>query len=150
MTSTHGQMAKVGVGVMILKNGKVLLGRRKGSHGAGELGGIGGHLEYGETLEQAIMREIEEECGITVKNVRLLCITDLLTYMPKHYIDVGFVADWAGGEPEIREPHKLESWGWYEMDGVPNDLFACGNVYIEAYKTGKIHFTLPKERRKSP
>jgi ADP-ribose pyrophosphatase YjhB (NUDIX family) len=37
---------KVGVGVMVLKNGKVLIGKRKGAHGAGEWAWPGGHLEY--------------------------------------------------------------------------------------------------------
>jgi 8-oxo-dGTP diphosphatase len=41
---------KVGVGVMVLKNGKVLIGKRKGAHGAGEWAWPGGHLEYMESL----------------------------------------------------------------------------------------------------
>src|SRR5215469_4737907 len=42
---------KVGVGVMILKDGKVLIGKRKGAHGAGEWAWPGGHLEYMESFE---------------------------------------------------------------------------------------------------
>ena len=43
---------KVGVGVMVFKDGKILLAKRKGSHGAGEYAFPGGHLEFGESFEQ--------------------------------------------------------------------------------------------------
>lgn len=137
-------VAKVGVGVFIVKDGKVLLGKRKNSHGANEYGGPGGHLEYGETLEQTALREIGEECGIRVKNLRMLCVSDLLTYYPKHYVDIGFTAEWESGEPQVLEPHKLESWEWYDIDNMPDNLFGCVNAYAESYTTGKKHFTFPK------
>lgn len=136
-------IVKVGIGVLVIKDGKILLGQRKGSHGEMEYGGPGGHLEYGETVEQTALREIKEECGITVKNLELLCVSDLLTYMPKHYIDIGFVAEWQSGEPIVLEPHKCVSWGWYDMDDLPGKPFGCLDAYIEAYKTGKKHFTFP-------
>lgn len=135
---------KVGVGIFIVKDGKVLLGKRKGSHGADEYGGPGGHLEYGETAAETASRELAEECGIKVKNLRLLCVSDLLTYYPRHYIDLGFTAEWESGEPQVLEPHKLESWGWYDIDNLPEPLFGCTAAYREAYKTGKIHFTFPR------
>ncbi len=69
-------LPKVGVGVMILKEGKVLLGKRKGSHGAGEYSFPGGHLEYMESFEDCARREIEEECGIKVKNLRFQYLTN--------------------------------------------------------------------------
>lgn len=136
---------KVGVGLFIIKNGKVLLGKRKNSHGADEYGGPGGHAEYGETLEQTALREIAEECGIKVRNLRLLCISDLLTYHPKHYVDIGFTAEWVSGEPEVLEPDKLESWKWYELDKLPPKLFGCTSAYAESYRTGRKYFTFPKK-----
>jgi 8-oxo-dGTP diphosphatase len=132
---------RVGVGLLIVKDGrKVLIGKRKGSHGAGEYGGIGGHLHYGESLEQGVLRELSEECGVQVKNLRLLCISDLFT--PKHYVDVGFVADWESGEPQTLEPDKIEGWEWCDMDDLPENLFGTEREYIEAYKTGKMYFTV--------
>lgn len=133
--------AKVGIGLFIVKDGKVLLGKRKGSHGENEYGGPGGHLEYGETAEQTAYREVEEECGIKIKNLQLLCVSDLLTYLPKHYIDIGFSAEWESGEPKVLEPEKLESWDWYEIDNLPGKLFGCVSAYAESYKTGKKYFT---------
>lgn len=48
---------KVGIGVMIFKDGKVLLGKRKGSHGDGEYSFPGGHLNYMESFEDCAQRE---------------------------------------------------------------------------------------------
>lgn len=139
------EVTKVGVGVLVFKDDKILLGKRKNSHGENEYGGPGGHLEYGETAKQAILREISEECGVKVKNLRFLCVSDLLTYLPKHYIDIGFAADWESGEPEVLEPHKLESWRWYKLDEAPDKFFGCVSAYIESYKTGKRYFTFTKK-----
>jgi len=137
------QIAKVGVGVLIFKDGKVLLGKRKNSHGANEYGGPGGHLEYGETVKQAAIRETTEECGIKIKNLNLLCVSDLLAYFPKHYLDIGFVAEWESGEPQVLEPHKLEAWSWYDTDQLPDRLFGCFSAYLESYDSGKKYFTFP-------
>lgn len=138
-------VAKVGVGVFIVKDGKVLLGKRKNAHGENEYGGPGGHLEYGETAEETAFREISEECGIKVKNLKMLCVSDLLTYFPKHYVDIGFTAEWEAGEPTVLEPYKLESWDWYDLDKLPDNLFGCVSAYAESYKTGKKYFTFPSK-----
>lgn len=137
--------ARVGVGILIIKDGKALWGQRKGSFGSGLWGGAGGHLEYGETIEQAILRETAEECGLSVKNLRVLCVSDFLTHYPKHYVDIGFVADWESGEPQVLEPEKLERWEWRDLDDIPEHCFAPMRGYIEAYKTGKNYFTYPAE-----
>ena len=84
---------KIGRGVMIFKDGKVLVSKRKGSHGSGEYAFPGGHLEYKETFEQCAIRETREECGIEIKNVRFLYLTNLTKYLPKHYVQIGMIAD---------------------------------------------------------
>ena len=64
------QKPKAGVGIMVLKDGKVLLGKRKGSHGEGEYAFPGGHLEYMESFEDCAKREVREECGVEIENLR--------------------------------------------------------------------------------
>ena len=54
---------KVGAGVVILKDGKTLLLKRKGSHSADCWGSAGGHVEFGETPAEAVKREAREELG---------------------------------------------------------------------------------------
>ncbi|TSC99772.1 MAG: MutT/nudix family protein [Parcubacteria group bacterium Greene1014_15] len=129
---------KVGVGVMIVKESKVLLHKRKGSHGEGEYAWPGGHLEYMESLEDCVRREVQEEAGIEIKNIRFLRLVNLKSYAPKHYLDIGFVADWASGEPRIMEPEKNDGWEWHEMDALPIPRFKALDTYIEAYKTGRV------------
>lgn len=137
---------RVGVGLLILKGDTILLGKRKNAHGAGQWGSAGGHVEYGETLQAAVMRELAEEAGITVKNVRFLCVSDFLSHMPeRHYVDIGFVGDWESGEPQLLEPDKRENWEWFDRHNLPQPLFGVMAAYLEAYETGKQYFTFLPE-----
>ncbi len=131
---------KVGIGVMVLKDGKVLLGKRKGSHGAGEYAFPGGHLEYMESFEDCARRETKEECGIEIENIRFLFLGNLKDYAPKHYAHIQFVADWKSGEPVVLEPEKCEGWGWYSLDALPEPNFTMIPLAIEAYKTGRNYY----------
>lgn len=131
---------KIGVGIMILKDGKVLLGKRKGSHGVGEYSFPGGHLEYMESFEDCARREIKEECGVEVKNIRFQLLANIKQYAPKHYVHIGLIADWASGEPEILEPEKCESWSWYAINKLPEPLFEPCRISIDSYKTGKNYY----------
>ena len=128
---------KVGIGVMVMKGGKVLLGLRKGSHGEGLYAWPGGHMEYMESFEETARREVKEETGIEIDNVRFLRLYNLKEYAPKHYCDIGLAADWASGEPRGMESDKCEGWAWYDMDELPSPLFATVPSYVEAYKTGR-------------
>src|SRR5258707_8500479 len=60
--SAAGQVAtpQVGVGVVVVRDGKVLLGLRRGSHGSGAWALPGGHLEWGESVESCARREVTE------------------------------------------------------------------------------------------
>lgn len=131
------QRPKVGVGVMILKDGKVLLGKRKGSHGAGEFGWPGGHMEYMESFAGCAKREVMEETGMEIENIRFLRLLNLKEYAPKHYVDIGLIADWKSGEPHIMEPDRCEGWAWYAMDNLPTPLFYVCASFFEAHKTGR-------------
>lgn len=130
---------KVGIGVLIIKEGKVLLGKRRGALGHGSYGGPGGHLECMESFAECAQRETHEETGIEIENVRFLCLTNLITFAPKHYVDVGLIADWKSGEPERREPEKCDGWGWYDIDDLPTPLFGAVGNYFQAYNFG-VHY----------
>ena len=69
--SIQPQRPKVGVGVLVVSGSSVLLGKRRGSAGAGTWATPGGHLEFGESWAQCAVREVQEETGLTVTDVRL-------------------------------------------------------------------------------
>ena len=134
---------RVGVGVMVLKNGHVLLGRRKGSHGEGEYAYPGGHLEHLERFEQCATREVREETGLEIGPLRFLRVLNTREYAPKHYVDVAFAADWVSGEPRVLEPDKIENWAWYPLDALPSPLFRTIPTALEALTTGRTFWDGP-------
>mgnify|MGYP001566690435 FL=1 len=125
---------------MIFKNRKVLLGKRKGSLGENEYGFPGGHLELGESFAQTAIREVKEETGIEIQNLKFQFIANLIKYYPKHYVHIGLVANWKKGVPKVLEPHKTEQWQWYSMSSLPSPIFEFSKLGLTAYKTGKNYF----------
>lgn len=117
-------VVKVGVGVIVIRNKKVLLGLRAGSHGAGTWSCPGGHIEFGETVSECSVRETLEETGAN------LHLTDnhfdwnekIWEKEGKHYITIyslGTLDD--NVEPVIMEPNKCLEWRWFEeseLDGL--------------------------------
>lgn len=134
------QFPKVGIGVMVFKDGRVLMHKRKNAHGNGEYASPGGHLEYMESFEDCAKRECREEAGIEITNVRFLMLANLKNYAPKHYVHINLVADWLSGEPQVLEPEKCESWGWYDLDDLPQPQFQTMEAVLEALKTKKNYF----------
>ena len=121
----HKDRPKVGVGVIIIKDNKVLLGKRKGAHGPGTWCFPGGHLELNEEVEDCAQRETQEETGITVKNVRRATAftNDIHKSEGRHYITLFVISDYASGEAQVKEPEKCERWEWFSWDKLPEPLF---------------------------
>lgn len=115
---------KVGVGVILVKDNKVLLLKRKNAHGEGTWGFPGGHLELNEEIEDCVQREVEEETGIKVNNIKLAGLTnDIFKKENKHYITIFMICDWESGEAEIKEQEKCMAQGWFEWENLPTPLF---------------------------
>ncbi len=115
---------KVGIGVIVVKDGKILIGKRKNAHGEGSWAFPGGHLEFNEFWEECAKREVMEETGIEITNLRFGTATnDIFEKENKHYITIFMVADFASGTVEIKEPHKCEKWEWFSWNELPQPLF---------------------------
>ena len=126
---------KVGVGVAVIKEGKVLLGKRKNAHGEGTWSFPGGHLEYKESWEECAFRETLEETGLAIKNIRFgTVLNDIFHEEQKHYVTIIMLSDYDSGKLELMEPDKCEKWEWFTWDKLPDALFvSIENLLKENY-----------------
>jgi 8-oxo-dGTP diphosphatase len=113
---------RVGVGVLLKRNKRIVAGIRKGSHGAGTLALPGGHLEYGESWSTCGSREVMEEVGVVLDeaHMNLLAVSnDPMPAENKHYITL-FMATAIPSDAKLKnlEPHKCEGWREYSWDDI--------------------------------
>jgi 8-oxo-dGTP diphosphatase len=125
VTGTGERYPRVGVGVLVVREGRVLLGKRLGSHGAGTWALPGGHLEYGESPVLCGRRELLEETGLSAGTmVQGPYASDLFEREGRHYVTLFVVATDVLGEPTVQEPAKCEQWRWFPWSTLPEPLFA--------------------------
>lgn len=137
------QSIKVGVACFVFKDGKVLLGQRVSkSHGNGEYSCGGGHAEFMEDLTETARREIEEEWRIKIGKPEFVCLTNLKKYSGKHYVEVIFKADWVSGEPSPEQEEEFTNYDWYDLDHLPEPLFAGVKNGFTALKTSQRYFEM--------
>lgn len=112
----------VGVGAIILNDeGKIFLAKRgKGvSNGAGVWEAPGGGVEFGETMAEAIKREVKEEHGVNIEVFEMLNIVeDIVPEDGWHAIGPAFICRIVSGTPKIMEPDKCDEIGWFTWEEV--------------------------------
>jgi 8-oxo-dGTP diphosphatase len=113
---------KVGVGIVVIKDGKILMGKRKNAHGEGRWAPPGGHLEFGETPGACVRRELAEETGIIPLSQKQGPWTNDIMEN-KHYITLWMFVPQFQGTPQLLEPHNCDGWEWFEWNALPKPLF---------------------------
>ena len=130
--TTNIKKVGVGVGVMIFRNEKVLLGKRhidpqkadSELHGEGSWTMPGGKLHFGESFEQAVIREVFEETGIKIdkEKLKVICLTNDIVE-DAHFVTIGFLCNDFEGEPKVMEPDEITEWKWFSLDELPSPIF---------------------------
>jgi len=137
----------VGIGVIIEnKKGEILIGKRIGSH-APYYSIPGGHLELGETFEEAAIKEVLEETGLIIFNPKVIGITNnLRTYKEEglHYVSITLFTNKFEGEVKAMEPEKCVKWDWYNPRELPKPHFDASEFAIECYLNN--HFYIPNQK----
>ena len=129
----------MGVGVIFIRGARVFLAKRQGAHGEDTWASAGGHLESGETLEECARREAMEELGVTVGELRFLCVSNIIGY-GKHYVDIEFVGEIGNQEPRLMEPEAFIDSGWFPLDQLPHPLFHAMRYALDSYRSGEHYF----------
>jgi 8-oxo-dGTP diphosphatase len=138
----------VGFGVMLVKDGKVLLGHRHSDaekasselHGEGTWTMPGGKLEFQESPEDGAVREVREEIGLTIEKraLKLVSVSNDMVH-DAHFITLGFLCSEFTGEPSVMEPDEITEWRWFPLDALPSPLYFPSERVLKNYREGEIY-----------
>lgn len=108
---------RVGTGAVVINDeGKVLLAKRgkEAREHVGMWETPGGGVEFGETLREALKREMMEELGVVVQVGEMLDVVEFIDRASgSHSVSPAFVCIITSGTPKIMEPHKCAEIGWF-------------------------------------
>lgn len=130
---------KVGVGVIILSEDKILLGHRVNNYH--DTGGIyepdswtlpGGKQEYDETIIQCAKRETKEETNLDISDIFVFTAEDDIS-SNRHFVTIQCVAKSFAGKIKIMEPDKIDEWRWFKLSELPDNIYSPSKKGIKAY-----------------
>lgn len=127
----------VGVNPLVVRKGKLLLGRRKNVFGDNTWGLPGGHLEAGESIEKCAERELYEETGMKCKTFIINNIVSQIIDKHKYYIQIGVEALNVRGEPKIMEPDKCYELKWFDLNKLPKNVLKWHKEQIKIFLKNK-------------
>jgi 8-oxo-dGTP diphosphatase len=114
---THPQLA---VSAAIFRDDRILLVRRARSPARGFYSLPGGRVEFGETLHEALHREVDEETALKIEIIGLAGWREVVpgTSGGGHYLIMSFAARWLAGEPVLND--ELDDFKWLSPDDLSN------------------------------
>jgi len=133
------QRIGVGVGVFVLHEDKLLIGRRKNITGSGTWALTGGKLEFGETWQECAKRETLEETNLGIDNVSLLGVLNVIRPEINYHFVIFFVKGHVLPDQtlENKEPEKCHEWKWTSFEELPSldPLFFPLKQYLDEIGT---------------
>jgi 8-oxo-dGTP diphosphatase len=129
-----------GVGVLIIRDGKVLLGKRHDDpekadsalHGEGTWTCPGGKLDFQEGIIECGKREAIEETGLKIRDLEVMSVSNERV-RDAHFVCIGLMAREFEGEPSVMEPDEITEWRWFALDDLPEKVFPPSEKIIKNY-----------------
>ena len=105
----------IGVGAVIVYNGRILLEKRKGEPGKGKWSIPGGLVELGERAEQTVIREVREETNLEVESPELIDVVDSITFdedgrIKYHFVIIDYFVKLKGGTVKAADDAAELKW----------------------------------------
>lgn len=120
MTEPLPGRPQLAASAVIFRDGQFLVVRRANAPGRGLYSVPGGRVEHGETLHQAVAREVREETGLAIDIVGFAgwreVLPDPTSGRTGHYLVISFAAHWRAGEVILNE--ELDDFRWIAPDGL--------------------------------
>ena len=131
MTVINKVRPLIGVGVLVWRDNRLLLGKRLSRNQPGCWQFPGGHLETGESVIECARREVQEEAGLIVSGCRHLGFTDRqFTVAGQQYVTLLVSCEYTSGELQVLEPDKCERWQWFDYPQLPQPLFEPISIFM--------------------
>jgi len=133
---------KVNVDILIIRDGKVLLGllTPKWTDNDSQIWGVPGRdILFGEKIGEAVKRNIQEEFGCNVTKYKIISVNANYA-LGNHYIGIGVVAS-IDAEPKVLMPEDWVKWEWFSLDKIPSNLFPPAQNLIMCYFRNKMCVT---------
>ena len=130
----HNKHLYRGVGILVIKNNSVLLGRRIGIRGYGTYGLPGGFKKWSESFLHCAKRELFEETGL--QSIKLFLNFTIQGKTDNYFFYDQIYLIYCGDKeiPQVMEPDKVESWNWYELNNLPIPIYLPTQLAITNYK----------------
>lgn len=127
--------------IVMVRNDKILLLRRCNTGYCDGMYGLpAGHVEAGESVRQAMIREAREEIGIAFPTEQLtLAHTRSRNAPDGHRVDHFFVAREWDSEPQNLEPEKCDDLSWFALDALPDSTIPYVREVIELIQQGEMY-----------
>lgn len=121
--------------IMLVHRDDELLLARSPHFPPGMYSTLAGFVEPGESIEETIRREVREEVGVEVGEVRYF---GSQPWPFPNSLMIGFLAEWSSGEPHIGDPNEIEDAGWFSMDALPSmpPKVSIARAMIDAFING--------------
>lgn len=124
-------LAEVVVELFLEKDDKVLLQKRANTnYEDGNYGFVGGHVAEGETLKQALVREVMEEAGIKVSEENLECVFVANKSGTRNCVNFIFKTNKFEGSPQIMEKDKCTDLRWFDTNDLPENTIGIERKVI--------------------
>jgi 8-oxo-dGTP diphosphatase len=136
----------VGFGVLVLRDNKVLLGRRHEDpdkadsvfRAADVWTMPGGKLDYGEAFVEGAKRELAEETSLAIEleDLEVICVNEDKNEHA-HFITIGLCAKKFSGEAKVMEPDEITEWNWFDLEELPKNLYFPSAKILKNYTQNK-------------
>jgi 8-oxo-dGTP diphosphatase len=132
----------VGVGAMVFNEKAEVLIAKRGPASNNEVGlwdFPGGTVEFGESIEDTVIREFKEEVDIEIELVELLNVVNhILPEEGQHWVSPVYIAKHIGGIPKVLEPEKCPEIEWVKVEDLNPEILTKSSrasyyAYLEKY-----------------
>lgn len=134
---------------IIHKDNKILLGMKKKGFGVGRWNGFGGKVEIGESIEKGAIREVKEEIGVVVFDLKKIGILDFTFENDSKVLEVHIFKS-KKFEGELLESDEMKP-KWFPLDKIPFEQMWPGDIHWmplfleDKLFKGKFHFDRPSD-----